>query len=68
MQRSEKEKLLEEIRQLLAYGGEAPEIDPALLEYLDEGTLQHMLERLREKHTRLSEEDREWLQRFRKEE
>jgi hypothetical protein len=68
MQRREKEKLLEEIRQLLAYGGEAPEIDPALLEYLDEGTLETMLDRLREKHSRLTEEDREWLRKFRKEE
>ena len=67
MEEHGKERLLEEIRQLMAYGGEAPEIDPNLLEYLDERSLQTMLHRLKEKHSRLTEEDREWVQQFRKE-
>ena len=68
MEEHDKKRLLEELRELLAYGNEAPEIDPALLEYLDESTLDTMLKRLKEKHSRLTEEDREWLAQFRREE
>jgi hypothetical protein len=68
MEENGKAQLMEEIRRLMAYGGEAPEIDPALLEYLDRESLERMLERLREKHSWLTEEDREWLRQFRREE
>jgi hypothetical protein len=68
MEESGKEALLEEILHLLAYGDRAPEIDPALLAYLDISTLQSTLEKLKEKTAGLKEEDRQWLQQFRKEE
>jgi hypothetical protein len=63
----DKHMLLEEIGRLLAYGEKAPEIDPALLEYLDTDTMEKMLENLKRKTSGLKEEDREWLQQFRKE-
>jgi len=68
MEQSEKRALLEEIQSLLAYGGPAPSIDPALLEYLDTEALTTIRDRLKEKTATLKEEDKEWLAKFRREE
>jgi len=67
MNDEEKKALLEEIEALMAYGKEAPTIDPALLEYLDPDALISIRESLRKKTADLKEEDREWLAQFRKE-
>ena len=64
----EKEALLHEIEKLLAYGESEPEINPALLEYLDLEALRSVRDRLAERTSTLKEEDREWLAKFRKEE
>jgi len=64
----EKEALLHEIEKLLAYGGSEPDINPALLEYLDREALRSIRDRLAERTSTLKEEDREWLAKFRKEE
>ncbi len=63
-----KEQLLEEIEELLSYGMEKPDISPSLMEYLDEKTLESIRDRLAKNCNSLKEEDRIWLQRFRKEE
>ena len=61
-----KEELLAEIEELIAYGSEKPTIDPALLAYLDLDTLISMKASLLERRGKLSDEDREWLQQFKK--
>ena len=63
-----KKQLLEEIKELLSYGMGKPDISPSLMEYLDEKTLESIRDRLAKNCDRLKEEDRNWLQRFRKEE
>jgi len=63
-----KEDLLEEIESLMAYGGKKPSINPALLAYLDLDSLISIRDRLKEKSSILKEEDRVWIQQFRKEE
>jgi hypothetical protein len=63
-----KEELLAEIEELIAYGDDKPTIDPALLAYLDRDTLLSTKASLLKRVNRLSDEDKEWLQQFRKEE
>jgi hypothetical protein len=63
-----KEELLAEIEELIAYGDDKPAIDPALLAYLDRDTLLSTKASLLKRVNRLSDEDKEWLQQFRKEE
>lgn len=62
-----KEKLLKEIEELMAYGKEEPVINPSLLAYLEIQELEHIKQRLLEKVNELSNEDKVWLERFRKE-
>ena len=61
-----KEELLEEIEKLIAYGREEPTINPALLEYLSIEDLISTKKKLLEKVGTLSEEDKAWLQQFKK--
>ena len=61
-----KEELLKEIEKLIAYGREEPTINPALLEYLSIEDLIFTKEKLLERVGTLSEEDKAWLQQFKK--
>jgi len=61
-----KEELLSEIEKLIAYGREEPTINPALLAYLEIDDLISTKKKLLERVGTLSEEDKEWLQQFKK--
>ena len=61
-----KEELLADIEKLIAYGREEPTINPALLEYLEIDDLISTKRKLLERVGKLSEEDKEWLQQFKK--
>ncbi|MCO4844602.1 MAG: hypothetical protein KC427_01130 [Sulfurovum sp.] len=61
-----KEELLAEIEKLIAYGREEPTINPALLAYLEMDDLVATKKKLLERVGKLSEEDKEWLQQFKK--
>lgn len=61
-----KEELLADIDKLIAYGREEPTINPALLEYLEIDDLIATKKKLLERVGKLSEEDKEWLQQFKK--
>ncbi|MEA1880086.1 MAG: hypothetical protein U9N11_05545 [Campylobacterota bacterium] len=61
-----KEKLLADIEKLIAYGREEPTINPALLEYLEIEDLINTKAKLLERVGKLSEEDKEWLEQFKK--
>jgi len=62
----EKEKLLAQIDKLIAYGSEEPTINPALLDYLDLDALQSIKASLLERTGTLSDEDKEWLEQFKR--
>lgn len=64
--KNEKEVLLQEIEELIAYGREEPTINPALLVYLEIDDLIATKKKLLERVGKLSEEDKEWLQQFKK--
>jgi len=61
-----KEKLLADIEKLIAYGRNEPTINPALLEYLEIEDLINTKSKLLERVGKLSEEDKEWLEQFKK--
>ncbi len=61
-----KEELLADIEKLIAYGREEPTIDPALLAYLEIDDLISTKKKLLERVGKLSEEDKVWLQQFKK--
>jgi len=61
-----KEKLLADIEKLIAYGREEPTINPALLAYLSIEDLINTKAKLLERVGKLSEEDKEWLEQFKK--
>ncbi|DAB39711.1 MAG TPA: hypothetical protein CFH81_05625 [Sulfurovum sp. UBA12169] len=61
-----KEELLKEIEELIAYGKEGPTINPLLLAYLEIQELEHIKQRLLEKVNTLSNEDKVWLEQFKK--
>ena len=61
-----KEELLADIEKLIAYGREEPTINPALLAYLEIDDLISTKKKLLERAGKLSEEDKEWLQQFKK--
>ncbi len=61
-----KEELLADIEKLIAYGREEPTISPALLAYLEIDDLISTKKKLLERVGTLSEEDKEWLQQFKK--
>jgi len=61
-----KEKLLADIEKLIAYGREEPTINPALLEYLEIEDLINTKAKLLERVGTLSDEDKVWLEQFKK--
>ena len=61
-----KEKLLAEIEKLIAYGRDEPTINPTLLEYLSVDDLINTKKKLLERVGTLSEEDKVWLEQFKK--
>ena len=61
-----KEELLADIEKLIAYGREEPTIKPALLAYLEIDDLIATKKKLLERVGKLSVEDKEWLEQFRK--
>ncbi len=61
-----KEKLLADIEKLISYGRDEPTINPALLEYLEIDDLINTKAKLLERVGVLSDEDKEWLEQFKK--
>ena len=61
-----KEELLNDIEELISYGREEPTINPALLAYLEIDDLISTKKKLLERVGKLSEEDKEWLEQFKK--
>ena len=61
-----KEELLDDIEKLIAYGREEPTINPSLLAYLEIDDLISTKKKLLERVGKLSEEDKAWLQQFKK--
>ncbi len=62
----DKAQLLEEIEKLIAYGREEPTINPDLLAYLSVEDLINIKRKLLERVGTLSEEDKAWLEQFKK--
>ena len=60
-----KEELLSQIEELISYGYE-PTINPNLLAYLSVDDLASIKNNLLAKKDKLSDEDKAWLERFRK--
>jgi hypothetical protein len=65
-EREEKEALLADIEALIAYGKQEPTIHPSLLEYLSMDDLNATKTKLLERIGTLSEEDKVWLEQFKK--
>ena len=63
---NEKEKLLQEINALLSYGETKDTIDVSLLEYLELDMLENIKKSLQSRTSDLKEEDKEWLEQFKK--
>ncbi len=61
-----KEELLAEIEELISYGREEPTINPDLLAYLEVEDLINTKAKLLERVGTLSDEDKEWLEQFKK--
>jgi len=61
-----KEELLADIEKLISYGREEPTINPTLLAYLEIDDLISTKKKLLERVGKLSEEDKEWLEQFKK--
>ena len=66
MNKETKEELLVQIEKLIAYGKEEATINPALLSYLSVDDLISMRKNLLEKTGTLSDEDKAWLEQFKK--
>jgi len=64
--RQTKEELLTDIEKLISYGREEPTINPDLLQYLQTDDLVSIKRSLLEKVGKLSEEDKAWLEQFKK--
>jgi len=61
-----KEELLADIEKLISYGRDEPTINPALLAYLEVDDLISTKKKLLERVGKLSDEDKEWLEQFKK--
>ncbi|MCD6212052.1 MAG: hypothetical protein J7J02_03625 [Sulfurovum sp.] len=61
-----KEELLNDIEELISYGRDEPTINPALLAYLELDDLISTKKKLLERVGKLSEEDKVWLEQFKK--
>jgi hypothetical protein len=66
MNEETKEILLVQIEKLIAYGSTKSTINPDLLQYLSMNDLISMRDNLMEKVGRLSDEDKKWLEQFKK--
>ena len=66
MNEETKEMLLAQIEKLIAYGSGESTINPALLEYLNMNDLISMRNNLLEKAGTLKEEDKAWLEQFKR--
>ena len=64
--KQDKEKLLADIEALISYGREEPTINPALLKYLSTEDLINTKKTLLQRVGKLSNEDKEWLEQFKK--
>ncbi len=64
--RQTKEELLADIEKLISYGREEPTINPALLAYLEIDDLISTKKKLLERVGKLSDEDKAWLEQFKK--
>ena len=62
----DKAQLLKEIEKLISYGREEPTINPDLLVYLSVEDLIGIKRKLLERVGTLSEEDKAWLEQFKK--
>ena len=62
----EKEELLKEIETLISYGKEGQTINQELLQYLEIKDLESIKASLLRKVGILSEDDKEWLEQFKK--
>ena len=61
-----KKKLLEDIEKLIAYGRDEPTINPSILEFLSVEDLINTKAKLLERVGKLSKEDKDWLEQFKK--
>ena len=61
-----KEELLADIEELISYGREEPTINPDLLAYLELDDLISTRKKLLDRVGKLSDEDKEWLEQFKK--
>ena len=61
-----KEELLSDIEKLISYGRKEPTINPALLAYLELDDLISTKKKLLERVGKLSDEDKAWLEQFKK--
>jgi len=66
MNEQSKESLLEDIEKLIAYGRDEPTINPDLLAYLEIDDLLNTKAKLLQRVGILSDEDKEWLEQFKK--
>ena len=66
MNEQTKEELLADIEKLISYGRDEPTINPDLLAYLDISDLINTKTKLLERVGKLSDEDKEWLEQFKK--
>jgi hypothetical protein len=66
MEHPTKESLLAEIEALIAYGTTEPTINPDLLSYLEINDLANIKAKLLAKVNTLTEEDKEWLEQFKR--
>jgi len=66
MNEQTKEELLADIEQLIAYGRKEPTINPDLLAYLEIEDLINTKQKLLERVGKLSDEDKIWLEQFKK--
>ncbi len=62
----DKQKLLTEIEELISYGRKDPTINPELLKYLEIADLKNIKAKLLQKNNTLSQEDKDWLEQFKK--
>jgi len=67
MENSEKELLLKEIEKLLSFDGNETSVNPDYLQYFSLEELVSIREKLRQRHDRMVEENREWMRQFKKE-
>ncbi len=63
---SNKEELLSDIERLMAYGRDDKTINPDLLAYLELSDLQSIKAKLLDRVNKLSQEDKEWLEQFKR--